>query len=88
MAWWTRAVPWLGNHLLVVAIALWSVAALLVLWRAVNPRPGVGEAVRPAGLHYELSVVDRPGACVYIYSNGTGVGMTAIPKTNLGGQGC
>lgn len=36
------------------------------------------------GLHFELHVIERPGACVYLYANGYGVGMAAVAKPVLG----
>jgi hypothetical protein len=74
--------------LLALQIVLAGIVVFLVFLRLTDSRPRVGESVRPAGLYYDLSVVERPGACVYIYSNATGVGMTAVPKAQLAGQGC
>lgn len=64
------------------------VLLVLFVWMLVSRRERVGDFVRPAGLNFPLSVVDRPGACIYIYSNGSGVGLTAVPKTVLNGAGC
>jgi hypothetical protein len=37
------------------------------------------------GLHWDFHVIERAGACVYLYTNDSGIGVAALPKTD---QGC
>jgi hypothetical protein len=76
--WWTFGPIWV--------LMLTALFALILFYptRTVRAERD-GTRIDVPGLHYDLHVIERPATCVYVYTNDSGVGMAAVPKT---AQGC